>query len=86
MQFGSDGCMWITTGDGGGGNDAHNNAQNSGTLLGKILRIDPEPPGAGGPGCAGTGTGSQPTPTYDLTVPVVSARHRAASGSCGGVP
>ena len=51
MHFGSDGCLWVTTGDGGGGNDVHNNAQNGATLLGKLLRIDPDPPGVGGPAC-----------------------------------
>ena len=44
LHFGADGCLWVTTGDGGGQNNAHNNAQNLGTLLGKILRIDPDPP------------------------------------------
>lgn len=48
LQFGPDGYLWISTGDGGGQNDQFNNAQNLGTLLGKVLRIDPNPPGAGG--------------------------------------
>ena len=40
--------LYIGTGDGGGGGDRHGargNAQNLGTLLGKILRIDPRPSG-----------------------------------------
>jgi glucose/arabinose dehydrogenase len=44
MIFGSDGLMYVGTGDGGGGNDQHGargNAQSLGSLLGKILRIDP---------------------------------------------
>ena len=74
LQFGPDGCLWITTGDGGGGNDVHNNAQNTGSLLGKLLRINPNPPGAGGTLCPVAGTSSVPPPTHDLTAPVLSAR------------
>jgi hypothetical protein len=40
LQFGPDGDLWIGTGDGGGGGDQFNNAQDHGSLLGKILRID----------------------------------------------
>lgn len=32
--------LYIATGDGGGSNDPANNAQNRGTLLGKLLRVD----------------------------------------------
>lgn len=32
--------LYIATGDGGSGNDPHRNAQNLGSLLGKMLRID----------------------------------------------
>jgi glucose/arabinose dehydrogenase len=44
MLFGPEGLMYVGTGDGGGGGDQHGsrgNAQNLGSLLGKILRIDP---------------------------------------------
>ena len=44
LQFGPDGLLYIGTGDGGGGGDQHGsrgNAQDLGSLLGKILRIDP---------------------------------------------
>ena len=44
LLFGPDGLMYVGTGDGGGGGDRHGargNAQNLGSLLGKILRIDP---------------------------------------------
>ena len=40
LAFGPDGNLYIATGDGGGGNDPDDNAQNINVLLGKILRID----------------------------------------------
>ena len=40
LAFGSDGYLYIASGDGGGGGDPQGNAQNLGNLLGKILRID----------------------------------------------
>jgi len=35
--------LYLGTGDGGSGGDPPNNAQNRGSLLGKLLRIDPRP-------------------------------------------
>jgi glucose/arabinose dehydrogenase len=49
LLFGPDNHMYIGTGDGGGGGDqhgAHGNAQNLGSLLGKLLRIDPAQSGS----------------------------------------
>jgi glucose/arabinose dehydrogenase len=42
MAYGPDGFLYIGTGDGGSGGDPDNNAQNRSSLLGKILRIDPD--------------------------------------------
>jgi glucose/arabinose dehydrogenase len=40
LAFGRDGYLYWSTGDGGGGGDPFNNAQNLNSLLGKILRLD----------------------------------------------
>ncbi|MEP7111555.1 MAG: PQQ-dependent sugar dehydrogenase [Ferruginibacter sp.] len=40
LHFGIDGYLYFSTGDGGGGGDVPNNAQNTSVLLGKMLRID----------------------------------------------
>ena len=37
----ADGMLYAALGDGGGGGDPLGNAQNLGTLLGKVIRIDP---------------------------------------------
>ncbi len=40
IAFGSDGYLYISSGDGGSGGDPQQNGQNTNNLLGKILRID----------------------------------------------
>ena len=72
LHFGPDGCLWVTTGDGGGQANVHNNAQNPGTLLGKILRVDPDPPGVGGPPCSFPN--AAPAAGADTSAPVLRAR------------
>jgi glucose/arabinose dehydrogenase len=74
LHFGPDGCLWVTTGDGGGQNNQHNNAQNVGTLLGKILRLNPNPPGVGGTACGGAAAPPPPAGTADTTAPTLSVR------------
>ena len=43
LQFGRDGYLYISTGDGGGGGDPWDAARDLDNLLGKLLRIDPRP-------------------------------------------
>jgi glucose/arabinose dehydrogenase len=45
LTFGTDGHLYIGTGDGGGAGDPQRNAQNLGSPLGKLLRIDPHATG-----------------------------------------
>ncbi len=45
LQFGRDGFLYVSTGDGGGGDDQFHHAQDLGSPLGKILRLDPGAPG-----------------------------------------
>jgi glucose/arabinose dehydrogenase len=40
IAFGPDGYLYVGMGDGGGGGDPNNHAQDPGSLLGKMLRID----------------------------------------------
>ena len=46
LQFGPDGMLYAGFGDGGGGGDPEGNAQDPTTLLGSLIRIDPDPAGA----------------------------------------
>ena len=43
LQFGTDGNLYVSTGDGGGNGDQFENAQDLEAPLGKILRIRPDP-------------------------------------------
>lgn len=45
LQFGPEGDLFVSTGDGGGSDDEFHNSQSLTSLLGKILRIDPDPSG-----------------------------------------
>jgi glucose/arabinose dehydrogenase len=48
LRFGyDDGLLYLSTGDGGGGNDVPGNAQNTSSLLGKMLRINIDVTSAG---------------------------------------
>ncbi|MEL6812780.1 MAG: PQQ-dependent sugar dehydrogenase [Bacteroidota bacterium] len=47
INFGSDGFLYISSGDGGSGGDPGNRAQNTTLLLGKMLRIDVDNPSGG---------------------------------------
>ena len=46
IAFGPDGDLYVALGDGGAAGDPNGNAQSLSTLLGKLLRISPEPAGA----------------------------------------
>ncbi len=60
LQFGPDGDLYIGVGDGGSEGDPHNYGQNTGVLVGKLLRITPRAGGGytippGNPYAPGTG-------------------------------
>ena len=49
IAFGQDDLLYIGMGDGGSDDDPQDRAQNKGSLLGKMLRIDPRDPDGSGP-------------------------------------
>jgi glucose/sorbosone dehydrogenase len=63
LLFGSDGHLYLSTGDGGIQGDPEGDARNLGSLLGKILRIDPDQPALSGP-----------APILDTSAPTLTAR------------
>jgi glucose/arabinose dehydrogenase len=67
LQFGPEGNLFISTGDGGGSNDQEQNAQDLSTALGKLLRIGPNPSG-GLPYTVPAGNPFAATPGADPTI------------------
>ena len=78
LQFGPDGFLYVSTGDGGGGGDQHGtcgNGESLTTLLGKILRIDVRgiAPVSLAPDCGGT---------INYRIPATNPFAGGAGGSC----
>jgi hypothetical protein len=65
LQFGPDGALYVSTGDGGGGEDQFHNAQDPESLLGKILRVAPKAGGVGGYTVPAGNPFAGVTPPYD---------------------
>jgi len=79
LLFGPDGYLYIGMGDGGDGGDPQNRAQNLGTLLGKMLRIDVD----SGPGNApDTGCDSSFLSGSGYTVPPTNPFANGPGGNC----
>lgn len=74
LQFGRDGFLYIPLGDGGGGGDPSNNAQNIGLLLGKVVRIDVDAAPSGAD-CMGAGSGQ-------YAIPATNPFSDGAGGTC----
>ncbi len=73
LQFGPDGYLYVALGDGGSGGDPQGNGQNTGALLGSILRLDVDArAGSLAPECGGAGAyrvpGRQPLRRADRRV------------------
>jgi glucose/arabinose dehydrogenase len=75
LVFGPDGYLYIGTGDGGGGGDPFRNAQNPGSLLGKLLRIDTE-----------YAWGQTPAGSNLLYLPILLNKNQAPTGPSYKIP
>lgn len=75
IHFGSDGLLYIGTGDGGSGGDPLNKGQDMTSLLGKILRIDVDGASGGAPECDESGE-------QNYTIPAANPFVSAADGRC----
>jgi uncharacterized repeat protein (TIGR01451 family) len=75
MHFGPDGFLYIPLGDGGGGGDPDNYAQNPNTLLGKVVRINVDSGSGSQADCSGQGTGN-------YTVPLDNPYRDGSGGHC----
>ena len=60
LLFGPDGALWVGTGDGGSSGDPDEVAQDPGSLLGKMLRVVPEPTGGVRPAQGNPSWGGRP--------------------------
>ncbi len=85
LQFGPDGYLYAGPGDGGGGGDPFEAAQDRSTLLGKILRIDPRRDGAAAYSVPADnpfvrGTGADEVWSYGLRNPWRFSFDRATGG------
>jgi glucose/arabinose dehydrogenase len=60
VEFGPDGFLYVGLGDGGGGGDPDENAQNPQRLLGKMLRIDVDAQPGGAPYAIPSGVAGNP--------------------------
>ena len=87
LLFGPDDLLYVGIGDGGGGGDQHGprgNAQNLGSLLGKILRIDPRPSGGQAVRRPGGRTRSSAAPARGRRSSATGCATRGASRSTAG--
>ena len=62
LHFGPDGYLYIAVGDGGSSNDPDEVSQDSGSILGKLLRIDVDGNGGDPPDCDLSGNGNYQIP------------------------